>query len=62
MSFICYQSIFVTVVQAYFNGMMIEGGARWGFDPVWEADDVPSDSNTLECKRSKVREILQSYL
>lgn len=22
--------------------MMIEGGARWGFDPMWEADSIPS--------------------
>lgn len=64
MSFICYQSIFVTVVQAYFNGMMIEGGARWGYDPVWESDDTPSSSasSANDCKKAKVRAILQSHL
>jgi hypothetical protein len=61
MSFICYQSVFVTVVHAYFNGMMIEGGARWGFDPVWEADDIPM-GEARECKKAKVRGILQSHL
>ena len=29
---ICYQSIFLTIVNGLFNGMMIEGGARWGYD------------------------------
>ncbi len=67
MSFICYQSIFVTVVHAYFNGMMIEGGARWGYDPIWESDEIPSglEEEPLKIcgsKKEKVRRILLSYL
>lgn len=67
MSFICYQSIFVTVVHAYFNGMMIEGGARWGYDPMWESDDIPfqpGNENVAVCetKNEKRRSILQAYL
>lgn len=70
MSFICYQSIFVTVVHGYFNGMMIEGGARWGYDPVWEGDDdiipvVDSEKATAqacESKREKRHFILEQHL
>lgn len=31
----CYQNGFVTVVHAVFNGLMISGAARWGYDPIW---------------------------
>ena len=70
MSFICYQSIFVTVVHGYFNGMMIEGGARWGYDPVWEGDDdiipvVDSEKTTAQAcenKREKRHFILEQHL
>lgn len=37
--FICYQSIVVTFMQGFLIGMMIEGGARWGFDPLWVDDN-----------------------
>lgn len=47
----------MTIVHAYFNGMMIEGGARWGFDPVWESDDIPM-GNSRDCKKAKVRSLL----
>lgn len=30
-----YQSIPAAIVHAFCNGMMIEGGSRWGYDPVW---------------------------
>jgi hypothetical protein len=35
MSFLCYQGKFFTLVHGFFNGMFIEGGARWGFDRIW---------------------------
>lgn len=30
-----YQSIPAAILSGFSNGMMIEGGARWGYDPVW---------------------------
>jgi hypothetical protein len=30
-----YQSLLAAFVQAFCNGMMIEGGSRWGYDPIW---------------------------
>lgn len=35
LSFTCYQTPFVTLVHGVFNGIMIEGGSRWGYDPIW---------------------------
>jgi hypothetical protein len=35
LSFTCYQSTFTTVVAGIFNGVMIEGASRWGYDPIW---------------------------
>jgi hypothetical protein len=36
MTFSCYQNAFVTVLHGIFNGIMIEGASRWGYDPIWE--------------------------
>jgi hypothetical protein len=41
MSFLCYQGKFFTLVHGFFNGMFIEGGARWGFDMIWPPVDNP---------------------
>ena len=30
-----YQSVAAAIVHGYCNGMMIEGGCRWGYDPIW---------------------------
>ena len=30
-----YRSIPCAIVHAFCNGMMIEGGSRWGYDPIW---------------------------
>ena len=30
-----YQSPFMTFLNGYFTGMYIEGGCRWGYDPIW---------------------------
>ena len=46
MSFLCYQGKFFTLVHGFFNGMFIEGGCRWGFDPIWtprESVEVTDD-------------------
>ena len=44
MTFICYQDPFLSVVHGFFNGMFLEGGCRWGYDPIWE---YPSSSEEL---------------
>jgi len=36
LTFTCYQNFFVTVLNGVFAGIMIEGGSRWGYDPIWE--------------------------
>jgi hypothetical protein len=53
MSFLCYQGKFFTLVHGFFNGMFIEGGARWGFDRIWPyvdstevTDDLLVDSSS----------------
>lgn len=46
MLFICYQDSFMTFLHAVFNGIMIEGLARWGADDLWEKQDDP-------CTRTK---------
>lgn len=30
-----YQSVVAAIVHGFCNGMMIEGGCRWGYDPIW---------------------------
>ena len=39
-TFMSYQSVFLSLIQSFFCGMLIEGGARWGFDEIW----VPRES------------------
>ena len=34
-TFIGYQSPILTIAHGFAMGVMIEGGARWGFDPIW---------------------------
>jgi len=43
-SLCCYQSIFITVLAGAFNGIMIEGASRWGYDPVFV---YPTDENVI---------------
>lgn len=33
--FVSLQDGFLTFIGAYCNGVMIEGGSRWGYDPIW---------------------------
>lgn len=47
-TFLCYQSVFITLVAGFFNGVMLEGGADWGFDPIWLPKD--SESNLMQSK------------
>lgn len=49
MTFLCYQSAFITLAHSIFNGITIEGGSRWGYDPVFVKDDVgPKKSSKQE--------------
>jgi hypothetical protein len=41
LSFICYQSVFISIIHEFCQGMMIEGGARWGFNEIWTPKDDP---------------------
>ena len=34
-SFACYQNILITVCHGIFNGIMVEGVSRWGYDPTF---------------------------
>ena len=42
LSFLGYQSVFLTVVHGAFNGIFIEGASHWGLDPIWI---YPSDTS-----------------
>ena len=35
LSLIGYQSELLTIVHGFCMGMFIEGGCRWGYDPIW---------------------------
>ena len=39
LTFICYQSEFLTMMHGFAMGVFIEGGCRWGFDPIWTANE-----------------------
>ena len=48
-SFIGYQSPILTIAHGFAVGTFIEGGARWGFDAIWEeVRDDDSDSDDLD--------------
>ena len=38
-----YQNFIVTFLHGVSNGVMIEGGARWGYDPIWEKKNEDYD-------------------
>ena len=46
LTFICYQSELLTVMHGFAMGVFIEGGARWGFDPIWT--EKKSDPENME--------------
>ena len=49
MTLLCYQTTFLTFVHGYWNGMAIEGGARYGFDAIWLIqDDVDNKVEIFE--------------
>eukprot|EP00352_Strombidinopsis_acuminata_P005683 CAMPEP_0176354028 /NCGR_PEP_ID=MMETSP0126-20121128/12237_1 /TAXON_ID=141414 ORGANISM="Strombidinopsis acuminatum, Strain SPMC142" /NCGR_SAMPLE_ID=MMETSP0126 /ASSEMBLY_ACC=CAM_ASM_000229 /LENGTH=151 /DNA_ID=CAMNT_0017705973 /DNA_START=839 /DNA_END=1294 /DNA_ORIENTATION=+ len=56
-TFLCYQSVFITFCAGLFNGITLEGGANWGFDPIWLPLDAESKLMT-----SKPREEIEDEL
>lgn len=70
-SFIGYQSKFLSLIQAVFSGIMTEGTSRWGVDPIWDYYidtnghyyDTPKDLRTKrmarELRQAKMREVNQ---
>lgn len=62
MTFIGYRTVALTLANGFFNGIMIEGGARWGFDPIWEKESLEGRTNNqqkgYESSRERVRWIL----
>ena len=45
LAIICYQSPFISIIYGFMNGMAIEGGCRWGFDPIWEKVSAETNYN-----------------
>ena len=39
MTIVCYQSLFTTILHGFLNGLAIDGGARYGFDAIWNVSD-----------------------
>jgi len=46
LTFICYQNEFLTVMHGFAMGVFIEGGCRWGFDPIWTACETEFEEGT----------------
>jgi hypothetical protein len=38
------------------NGMMIEGGSRWGYDPIWIRNEKPKEIKMADDKAVKERD------
>eukprot|EP00347_Sterkiella_histriomuscorum_P019710 403340585 len=59
---ICYQNMVLSFAHAIFNGIMIEGGCRWGFSPLWENDNnctpsaIRAKQNVLYFQQAQERE------
>jgi hypothetical protein len=42
-----YQNVFITVLNALFSGVMIEGGCKWGYSGCWSDGSWTRSSKTL---------------
>ena len=56
-SLCCYQSVFITVVAGAFNGIMIEGASRWGYDPVfvYPTDEASKSESVKKLEASAIK-------
>jgi len=48
-----YQDPILTFFHGYFCGLFVEGGCRWGYDPLWpkktpDSDQSPDDPDQAE--------------
>jgi hypothetical protein len=59
MTFACYQNTFVSAIHAIFNGIMIEGATRWGYDPMFYYHEGPTQAAAPTPKRQKTKAIVQ---
>jgi hypothetical protein len=50
LTMICHQNIFIVIINGILTGMMIEGGSRWGYDPVW----IKKQLRSLAVKETEV--------
>ena len=50
-----YQSIVAGITQGFCNGMMIEGGGRWGYDDIWIKEK--KDEKKTEAEATKVEKV-----
>ena len=41
------------------NGMAVEGGCRWGFDPIWE--NVSTETNSSEDTKKQVQFYTETF-
>jgi len=53
MTFICYQSEFLTMMHGFAMGTFIEGGCRWGFDPIWTSNEEAEEIDDLAITKPK---------
>lgn len=44
----CYQNMYMAAVYAIFNGVLIDGGARWGYDPIWNPVNPPAPTAKMQ--------------
>ena len=56
-SVIGYQSAFLTFVQAVCSGIMVEGGSRWGYDPIFTYDGQSQSKQLKKAKRAQAERI-----
>ena len=58
LSFLCYQDVFTTFISGYFNGVMMEGAANYGYDPIFERGekfDETIEEIKAEQENSKIK-------
>lgn len=51
-----YQSVPAALIMGFCNGMMIEGGSRWGYDPIWVQNEKPKEVKTANDLAVKERD------
>ena len=56
LSFSAYQNVFVTAIAGVVNGIMIEGGSFWGYDPIFLHEDSEDKIKALKAlEKSQIK-------